>query len=61
MILSKIQIFQKSDIVIQKENQTTTELDFMVWYLSNEKQVILTRLNFWISLIHNLGNLVAKQ
>lgn len=37
MGLYKIQIFQKMDIVIQKENQTTMELDFIVRYLSNGK------------------------
>lgn len=37
MSLCKIQIFEKSDIVIQKENQTTSELDFMVCNLSNRK------------------------
>lgn len=37
MRLCKIQIFQKRGIFIEKENQTTTELDFMVCYLSNGK------------------------
>lgn len=33
----KIQLIQKTDIVIQKENQSNSELDLKFYYLSNGK------------------------